>query len=80
MQCRLEIILTLPSAPEAHTDIFFHRENNHCAGIKHKSSHSRWVFCSTDRVREREAVLKDRSSEEGLHKLEQDVDAVPGSV
>lgn len=43
IQCRLEIILTLPPARVAHTDIFLW-ENNRYTGMKNKSSGSWRVF------------------------------------
>lgn len=58
MQCRLEIMLTLPATLEAHTDIFL-RENNHYAGMRHKSSGSRWVSCGADNVRERQEIIRE---------------------
>lgn len=62
MQCRLEIILTLPLALEVHTDIFL-RENNHYTEMKHKSSGSRWVSCGADNIRERQAIIKKNGNE-----------------
>lgn len=60
IQYRIEIILTLPLALVAHTDVFL-RENNHYNEIKHKSRGSWWVSCGVDNVRERRAIIKERN-------------------
>lgn len=64
MQCRPEIILTLPPVLEAQADIVL-RENNHYAEMEHKSGGSWRIFPSN--IRDGQAIIKEGLKERCLN-------------